>query len=1576
MHDLISAKAAQQPETVAVQSWDGSLTYQQVDSYSTVLALDLVERGLGPGNVVPLCFEKSKWAVVALLGVAKSGAAFSLTDPSQPEARLRTIVEQTEATLMITSVSQEDLGRKICSNVLAISAEYFETAPQRTVSLPKVSAEDTMYIIFTSGSTGKPKGVMLSHANYTSGAIPRAEAVGYKSTSRVFDFPSYAFDVSIDCMVCTLACGGCICVPSDAQRMNDLSGAIRESKSNMVHMTPSVARVLDEDIIPSLDVLGLGGEAVGASDAAEWSKHTGLVIAYGPSECTVGCTINNTVTLSTGIGKGVGGVTWIVDPDNHDILMPEGEVGELLVEGPVVGLGYLGEPEKTKEVFIENPSWLSQAGRTGRMYKTGDLVRYESDGRGGIEFVGRKDQQVKLRGQRVELAEVEYHLRTCLPSGVSVAAEVVNQALVAFISPTNHPDLSVALQNIDTAMSKRVPRYMVPAAFTTLDALPSLVSGKIDRKTLRQMGTVNSTAAEKQESIEDETEQKLHEAWISVLGEVSVYRSTNFFSIGGDSLRAMKLVSAARDKGFALTVADIFTYPTLQAMASRLQSADETLSAVPAFSLIDWDAQDARAQAAHLCGLNLADIEDVYTCTPLQEALMALSAKFQEAYIAQRVVEMDDDASAIKLMAAFESSQAKCDILRTRIVQVSDRGLFQVVVNAKPQVHAGDDLQSYLESDRERGMELGDALVRYAVIGKHFVITMHHALYDGWSMPLVVERVNKSFVSESISRPADFKHFIKYLNSVPRQDSEAYWKTQLSGASGVQFPAIPHEGYITVADSLLEEYIPVKQPATSTVANVIRGAWALVASKYIPGSEVVFGETLTGRNAPVLGAAEIEGPMITTVPFRLGIDGEASVGDFLESIKQQTIDQIPHEHFGLQHIRRLSPDALQACELRAGLVLHPRTEEVPNDGPASRLVPAGDAEAAREALKFNTYALMLVCSMDDNGVLVMASFDSNTVDEAVMKNVLSQFHRAMKSLAENPEALLRDVDVLSGQEGLPTGGIFEKDGKLCRYHKGALQVISNNAPQPSQPTPSSGSKSLSSSAKQRQLRKLWSRILRVAESSISPESNFFALGGDSISAMKLASEARAAGLKISVAQMFQNRQLHAMASVLETTSSDKTYTPFSTLQGDIPATVDKLREQVDISGDIRIVDVYPLRPLQRTAVLGTINLPRFSTRYDILTLHDADVLRLKSACQSVMNHHEILRTVFTEDYAIVLDQLDVPFEQHTTDEPFDKFIHSLCEEDIAQPIPAGTSFVKFIHVSNPQDKQSRLVFRISHAQYDEMCLPSILSSFSAFYTNTATPSSVPFSSFVSHTLQTQAQSIPYWNSLLQSSELTLLRPETPVSQPQHCAVEITVDISSRPTDVTIGTIPTAAWALTLSRHKNTRDVVFGEVVSGRSVDFPADNVVGPCWQYVPFRVPFEDSWTSIDLLRFVQDQHTASSAHECLDLGEIADHMPGAWTKPPAFPASSDDDWWFDTVVHQAVTPTTELPVSERVETFYPHQEPLREWKVQAFIAEDGKSMTLEIVTFESWKHHAEGLLDELVKSVNVLVNHHHEKLV
>jgi amino acid adenylation domain-containing protein len=1071
IQELISEQVQRRPTAQAICSWDGELSYEEVEKYSTLIAHHLVSLGVKIGQIVPLCFEKSRWTIVGVLGVIKAGGAIVLMDPSQPLERRQIIAEQVNATLILTSKTHGPFGEKIApgAQTVVVAQEELVTLAQTVNTrnaLPIVPTDSILYLIFTSGSTGKPKGVIINHTTYTTSAIARSAAVGYTDVSRVLDFASYAFDVSVDSMLCTMLRGGCLCIPSDEDRLNDLSGVIRRMGVTMSNMTPSVARILDPDIIPSLHSLGLGGESCSVGDVSEWGKLTRIVVGYGPSECTVGCTINSSAAGKpyVSIGPGNGGVIWLVDPDDHNKLTPIGGVGELLVEGPIVGQGYLGDPQKTAESFIEDPTWLLAGsegvpGRKGRLYKTGDLVRYDPDGERGFVFVGRKDTQVKLRGQRVELGEIEYHVRRLLPSGTDVAVEVIapqgrskESMLLAFVADPNSekPDsgedngiqqvqFSAGIQekmaDLNEKMSKVLPIYMVPSLYIGIDRMPMLVSGKTDRKSLRAFGSQLTLLSSSDTSNGDlqkpssDAEVCLHEIWCRLLGLTSeqVCTTHNFFILGGDSVLAMKLVPAVREQGFVLTVADIFNFPVLADMAKSMQKEEANSQVeVLAFSLIDpnWNVDAACTEAAENCGVEKTCIEDIYPCTPLQEILMAFSARSAESYVAQRVAEVSNTAIAEKLKAAWSVVIQESPILRTRVAEFKDHGFMQVVTNEAPVWQSNStDLKTFLEQDQLVPMSVNMPLSRYTIVHDdsldkvYFVWTVHHAIYDGWSTDLIVEHAKNAYKGLPTIQPAEFKHFINYLTDPARELSKDYWRVHLQGATGPQFPSLPSRMYIPEPNAVANRFIPVK-PITRTsitTATLIRAAWALVAAQYTMSDDVVFGETFAGRTLPILGVEQIEGPMIATVPVRIRVDQSAPVQEFLQAIQEHGLVRSSHEHLGMQNIRRVSADAQLACEVKMGLVIQPRQPETPlqsdDELPSFRV-----EDAAHEALRFNSYPLMLACSLHHDGFHVTASFDSNLISEPQMGRVLVQLEYAVAQLCTQDSKQLCDIAALSQAE--------------------------------------------------------------------------------------------------------------------------------------------------------------------------------------------------------------------------------------------------------------------------------------------------------------------------------------------------------------------------------------------------------------------------------------------------------------------------------------------------------------------------------------------------------------------------------
>ncbi|PHH84108.1 hypothetical protein CDD83_2462 [Cordyceps sp. RAO-2017] len=610
VHDLIEVKARAQPLAPAIDAWDGALTYGQLGELSSRLACLLVDRGVGPGSVIPLCFEKSMWMPVAALAVMKAGGASVAIDSTQPEERIRTIADEVRASgppLALCSVANEPLLRRIGADELIVVGPDRLPAPlsEPLPALPPVRPAETLYVVFTSGSTGKPKGAVVSHQNFASAIAYQRDDLGFRSDSRVFDFASYAFDIAWSNMLNCLTVGGCLCIPSAAERENDLPGSLEKYRVTVSDLTPSVARFIEpKSALSRLSTLLLGGEVVLPSDALIVPDHTLVVSAYGPAECTPTATILHLKGDSEmGIGRAAGLCTWVVDIDNPEALAPVGAVGELWLEGPLVGQGYLNEPDKTAAAFIRDPAWLARGapgthpGRRGLTYRTGDLVQYKEDGT--LLFIGRKDTQVKIRGQRVELGEVEHHVLQAIKAAEPAAsfqiiAETVQpkgadaKQLVAFVALDGAGDVTPAeyeeavrraTTGLTDELAKTLPVFMLPAAYIPIRTVPMMATGKADRRQLRAVGAALTARdmARLSGGVEGErrpprndTERAVQALWAEVLGveAESIGIDDSFFRIGGDSIGAMRLVGLSRAQGLALSVRDIFQNPVLRDLAA------------------------------------------------------------------------------------------------------------------------------------------------------------------------------------------------------------------------------------------------------------------------------------------------------------------------------------------------------------------------------------------------------------------------------------------------------------------------------------------------------------------------------------------------------------------------------------------------------------------------------------------------------------------------------------------------------------------------------------------------------------------------------------------------------------------------------------------------------------------------------------------------------------------------------------------------------------------------------------------------------------------------------------------------
>ncbi|CAA9959501.1 Non-ribosomal peptide synthetase [Pyrenophora teres f. maculata] len=1059
IHDLFAEQARARPDASAVCAWDGELTYGELDELSSKLAAHLVQLGVKREDVVPLCFEKSMWTVVAMLAVLKAGGAFVPLDPGHPASRHEEIFKQIGAQVVLTSSQHAMLFASSERHQVTVSKVSTSQLPT-VVNFAKspVDPGNTAYIIFTSGTTGIPKGVVLQHRAVTTSCLGHGEAFGYTDHARVLQFASYTFDACIAEIITTLLYGGCICVPSESDRRNNLAKAISTMDVNCALLTPSVARLLEPSAVPSLKRLVLQGEQVSFADWNRWPGSVQTINGYGPTECSVCCnTYSGKQGFKSGIiGTSVASLSWVVDAGNHNRLAPLGSIGELLVEGPILARGYLNDIDKTEAAFIDDPAWLLEgyeghAGRRGRLYKTGDLVRCDADG--NLVCLGRKDSQVKVRGQRVELGEIEHHVRECLPEARQLAVEVIlpsgqkeHALLAAFIQldKGNHNALFeekasgedsmaqvVFLTGVEEELAKRLPEHMVPTILFTVKAMPITTSGKIDRKRLQDIGAsftvqqlaemrTSSQGPKRQPSTE--VEQTMQQLWAQVLSiePNSIGLDDSFFRLGGDSIVAMKLVGEARRTGLQLSVADIFRHPRLVDLA-RVQNSQFSSAAeeVPAFSLLgeDVNAVQLSQDAAAMCSVAAGIVEDIYPCSPLQEGLMSLTAKRAGDYIMQSVLELRIDVDEDVFRAAWEHIVRSTAVLRTRIVQHSELGLLQVVIEENIQWTEPKSLEEYLSEDKAVSVGLGDPLARYAFVkeacgGKRwFVWTIHHAVYDGWSLPLILHAVKQVYSGGVLQWQPSFNAFIQYLGQQDLEATVAYWQTALADCEAVLFPTLPPTVTQPVADATVEYQCPPLSKATSdtTTSTLIRAAWAIVTSRYTTSDDVVFGTTVTGRNTPVTGVEAMVGPTIATVPVRLRVQRDQTVFAFLQGLQQQATDMIAHEQTGLQRIAKMGQGPQHACSFQTLLVVQPVDDVLDNT--------LGEWRDHSELQEFTTYTLMLQCMLAAEGVQITASFDTRVIEKWVVEKMLRQFSFIMQQLAEaGVEKKVADIETTTPED--------------------------------------------------------------------------------------------------------------------------------------------------------------------------------------------------------------------------------------------------------------------------------------------------------------------------------------------------------------------------------------------------------------------------------------------------------------------------------------------------------------------------------------------------------------------------------
>ncbi|KAI3326734.1 acetyl-CoA synthetase-like protein [Xylariaceae sp. AK1471] len=750
VHDLFQATARSVPDKEAIYAWDGRLTYGELETLTNNLARRLINLSVQPEEIVLLCFEKSIWGIVAMISVAKAGGTFVHIDPSSPISRKQQIINVTAPRLAIASTSNLSIMKSLVPQTLTVSHETLlendNAVDPMASKVPeqRTNPSNALYVIFTSGSTGEPKGVIVEHWNFCSAMAANTMWLQILPSSRVLQFSSFVFDASMEEILTALVAGACVCVPSDEDRMSPegLTSFMQGAGVNWAALTPSFLQTLDPAaLVPPLKFITVHAEPMNASLTKLWSPRVHMRPSYGPTECTVTSTVGSPFTEfsdPSNIGWPVGCLGRVTDPHDPERLVPIGAVGELILEGPILGRGYLNRQAETASAFPHIRDWFN--GKPKRVYRTGDLVRYADDG--SLRILGRRDTQVKVRGQRVELGEIQRQLdlspnirhglllqpKSGLLQGRLVAVlslarsppatqsnashsdtiRLVNYS--AILSEADHSTTSELLNQIRSFVSARLPSYMIPHTWCVVEEMPTLPSYKLDRKrvnewleeidetTLLRARQLMSSSRSSSSGTDSDAEKLVRAAWSHVLEIPGDFIDVDdhFIALGGDSISAMHVARFLSREGVPVKTQDVLKSNSIRELAAVFSSQEpqnlvsiktqSKISGIGPRRLPSVEEIVSEYSSNHIDGSNILSI---LHSTPFQvRTSLALYKSPSRPYLYNLFAEIggygafEESPDPHRLLKAWRATVARHDILRTAILLTKDSSsAYQVVLH-------------------------------------------------------------------------------------------------------------------------------------------------------------------------------------------------------------------------------------------------------------------------------------------------------------------------------------------------------------------------------------------------------------------------------------------------------------------------------------------------------------------------------------------------------------------------------------------------------------------------------------------------------------------------------------------------------------------------------------------------------------------------------------------------------------------------------------------------------------------------------------------------------------------------------
>jgi len=1019
IHELFEEQVEKTPKNVAVKYYDKFWTYRELNNKANHVAIKLREMGVCRDNAVGIMTKRSSEMIAAMLGILKAGGAILPIDPEYPVDRIKHIIKDGKAQVLICERKENLLFKGKHFYLEDIDNSCRENQNLNNVNKP----EDLLYIIYTSGSTGKPKGVMIEHKNMVNLVYFEYNNLNINFGTKVMQFTTCCFDVCYQEIFSTLLRGGELNIINDEQKKNPykLMSFVEKTGIEVLFLPTSYVKYMasENDMIDNLPncvkCLITAGEQLIINDKLKkiiTEKNIDLHNHYGPSETHVVTTffINAEAGIQEipPIGKPINN-TRVYIMGNNNKLVPIGVTGEMYLAGDCVGRGYVNMPELTAKKFIKDPFVSNQ-----RMYKTGDMGRWMPDG--NIEFIGRSDHQIKIRGYRVELGEIESRLL-----GHKDVKEVVivikrDGSGDKYITAYFVANRQMTVGELRGYLKSNLPEYMIPSYFVQLDVMPLTPNGKIDRKVLPEPKGLIDTGVE-YKAPRNELEQKLVELWQDILKVERIGINDNFFELGGHSLKAIILVARIqKELEVKIPLKEIFAKSTIKNLAQFIDKSEQN----------DY------------ISIKQAEKKEYYPVSSAQKRIYTLQ-QFDiknTAYNMPVVINIEGELDLEKLESVFKKLLNRHESLRTSFKMQGEELIQKINKNINFEIEYVEEKEEAIICKRirtfVRPFDLSEApLFRVGLIKvqpkKHILMyDIHHIICDGASMNIIFREISTLYEKKELKDlNIQYKDYAEWQNKLVHEEyyknQGKYWLDRFKGEIPVlnmptDYPRQLIQSFegsslrFEIKEELTKGIRKLSQQTESTIYMILLAAYNVFLSKYSGQEDIIVGSPITGRFHADL--ENIIGMFVNTLAMRNRPEGKKSFAKFLQEVKEGCLQAYENQSYQFDEL-------VENLEIKRDIARNPLfdtlfvMQNIQSEEILVKDVVFKPWNRENETVKFDLS--IDVIELQDT-IALNIEYCSKLFNKETVNRFSKHYINILREIVENPKISIEAIDMLTEEE--------------------------------------------------------------------------------------------------------------------------------------------------------------------------------------------------------------------------------------------------------------------------------------------------------------------------------------------------------------------------------------------------------------------------------------------------------------------------------------------------------------------------------------------------------------------------------